>query len=274
MASPINYAHAIGFKSVPAAAVFAALYVPLFGWYVLQSIRNPTYVLIVLSLFCAIRITAFVIRAVLASSSTAGQHFGLLIGDQILFGVGFFGLLYSAYTLVLDRELLKGTPPHRSFILRITRNRALFRLALTSAVALGITGTTMSQSSNPQTIKTGLTLRKVGTIIFLVLTVLQAFQTLILAKIELTSKSERKADEHQSFGMKYGIYILYIVSLLLLVRESFSMATVSNTFKQNNEHFWYPLVALPEILVVILFSTPGLVPRRSDLQSNTDKPEA
>lgn len=73
--------------------------------------------------------------------------------------------------------------------------------------------------------------------------------------------------------MKYGIYILYIVSLLLLVREAFSMATVSNTYKQNNEHFWYPLVALPEILAVILFSTPGLVPRRSDLQRNADKAE-
>lgn len=153
----------------------------------------------------SVRITAFVIRAVLASSSTAGQHFSLLIGDQTLFGIGYFGLLYSAYILVLDRwalfafiialqlctndisELLKGTPPHRSIILRITRNRALFRLALTSAVALGIAGTTMSQSSNPHTVNTGLTLRKVGTIIFLVLTVLQAFQTLILAKIELTS---------------------------------------------------------------------------------------
>ena len=57
--SAINYAHAIGYKSVPAAAVFAALYVALFGWYVLQSIKNTTYVLIVLSLFCASRLFSF-----------------------------------------------------------------------------------------------------------------------------------------------------------------------------------------------------------------------
>ena len=104
---------------------------------------------------------------------------------------------------------------------------------------------------------------------------MRPFFVKFIIQLELSlGKSERKADENQSFGMKYGIYILYIISLLLLVRESFSMATVSNTFKQNNEHFWYPLVALPEILAVILFSTPGLVPHRSDLQGNTDKPEA
>jgi hypothetical protein len=50
-----------------------------------------------------VRVTAFIIRSVLASSSSAGENLGLLIGDEVLFGVGFFGLLYSAYTLVLDR---------------------------------------------------------------------------------------------------------------------------------------------------------------------------
>jgi hypothetical protein len=49
------------------------------------------------------RVTAFIIRAILAGSNAAGEDWGLLIGDQILFSVGFFGLLYSAYTLVLDR---------------------------------------------------------------------------------------------------------------------------------------------------------------------------
>jgi len=49
----VNYAHAIGFDSVAAAAIFAVLYVPLFGWFILQSFKHPTYVHIVLSLFCA-----------------------------------------------------------------------------------------------------------------------------------------------------------------------------------------------------------------------------
>ena len=54
--------------------------------------------------------------------------------------------------------------------------------------------------------------------------------------------------------------ILLLVSLLLLVREAFATATISNSLKQNNEHLWYPLIALAEILAVVLYATPGLVP--------------
>jgi hypothetical protein len=49
-----------------------------------------------------VRITAFGIRAALAGLDSAGETLSLLIADEILSGVGFFGLLYSAYTLVLD----------------------------------------------------------------------------------------------------------------------------------------------------------------------------
>ena len=60
--------------------------------------------------------------------------------------------------------------------------------------------------------------------------------------------------------------ILLRASVLLLVREVFSGVTVNNSAKQNTEHFWYPLVAVPEILVALLFTTPGLVPRREEIQ--------
>ena len=46
---------------------------------------------------------AFVLRAVLAGSSTAGTNLHLFIAQQVIYSIGFFGLLYSAYTLVLDR---------------------------------------------------------------------------------------------------------------------------------------------------------------------------
>lgn len=42
-------------------------------------------------------------RAVLAGSDGAGANINLVIGETIVYSVGFFGLLYSAYTLVLDR---------------------------------------------------------------------------------------------------------------------------------------------------------------------------
>ena len=65
--------------------------------------------------------------------------------------------------------------------------------------------------------------------------------------------------------MIYGNYILLVISILLVVRESFATATVSNSAKQNNERFWYPFIAVTEFFVVVLFSTPGLVPRQDEV---------
>ena len=121
--SSINYARYEGiYKSeLPGAIVMAVVYTPLFILNVLRSIRHPTYVLIVLAFFCLrrsvpllsgqslmsrslpVRIVAFTLRAILAGSDTAGENINLLIAEQIIYSVGFFGLLYSAYTLVLDR---------------------------------------------------------------------------------------------------------------------------------------------------------------------------
>lgn len=49
----INYAKESGIHSVAAAAIFAVLYAFLLPYYIWRATRNPTYVLIILSLFCA-----------------------------------------------------------------------------------------------------------------------------------------------------------------------------------------------------------------------------
>jgi hypothetical protein len=72
-----------------------------------------------------------------------------------------------------------------------------------------------------------------------------------------------------SLGVRHGNHILLVVSLLLLLREIFATTTVTNATKQENEHFWYPLISLPEILVVLLYTIPGLVPRRDELPENS-----
>jgi len=75
--------------------------------------------------------------------------------------------------------------------------------------------------------------------------------------------TSRRRDE--SFSAKKAPGIPLLVSLLLLVREAFIMATINNESKQNNERFWYPLIALPEILAAILYAIPGLVPPKNEL---------
>ena len=58
----INYAREVfGIHSVAAAAIFAVLYAFLLPYYIFRAFRNPTYVLIILSLFCASKPNALLI---------------------------------------------------------------------------------------------------------------------------------------------------------------------------------------------------------------------
>jgi len=38
------------------------------------------------------------------------------------------------------------------------------------------------------------------------------------------------------------------------------IVTINNTKIQNNEHFWYPLVVVPEFVSVVLYLIPGVLP--------------
>jgi hypothetical protein len=261
MTTGINYAKLFGFHSVAAAIIFAILYVPLFGWMSRMSFVRPTYVYSVLTLFCAIRIAAFSIRAALAGIESAGENSSLFIADEVLSAVGYFGLLYSAYTLVLDLELLSDRPRSKNPILIITRNRGIFRMAMSIAVALGIASATIDNGQS----STAKALHKISVIVFFILTLLQAFQTVVLAKIERADGGYKQGNK--TFGNKHGIMILMFISILLLIREVFSVSTLTNLARFNKEHFWYPFVAVPEILAVILYSIPDLVPPRHEIPS-------
>ncbi|KAF8890154.1 hypothetical protein BD779DRAFT_1671502 [Infundibulicybe gibba] len=252
-----DYAKLLDFESVAAAAVFAALYMLFLVWFQVYQLRvfnGPIYVLFLVSLFCAIRFTAFTIRAILAGPGPTSHNLSLLIGDEILFDVGFFVLLYSTYTLALDIAVTSDN-------VYLFINLRLFRFAMVVAVALGITGVIQSQSTNPHTVDLGRIFQKASTTIFLVLTVLQAYLMVRVAWTEISLRVGADNHEYEFWGVKYGCYIRCTISLLLLVREAFATATVmSDMAKLHNEHFWYPLIALPEILAVILYAIPGTVP--------------
>lgn len=65
------------------------------------------------------------------------------------------------------------------------------------------------------------------------------------------------------FGVKHGALVLAAISTLLLVREVFFVATMSDTTRQFDEAYWYPFSALTEILCALLFATPGLIMPRA-----------
>ncbi|KAJ3869916.1 hypothetical protein EV359DRAFT_29024 [Lentinula novae-zelandiae] len=259
MSSPINYAKLFGFESVAAAGIFAALYAPLTVWFFLLLIRHQSYVVFTLFIFCQIRFVAFIIRAILAGSETAAENLDLFIAGEVLFSVGFFGLLYGAYGLVMDRLAFCSIVPFDNILNRLMRSRIFFHLGLSTGVALGIVGIVETSNNSSSTI--GSVLRKVSVIIFVVLTVLQAYQTVTLVI------AERRGElDSTSMGARHGVLIFMLIAILLLLREIFIVATIGSTAKQNNEHLWYPLVALPELLCIILYAVPGLIPpKRNDV---------
>lgn len=54
-----NYAKAYGIESVAGAVILAIVYVPLFALYIRQAILRPTYVFVVIALFCAGQLQTF-----------------------------------------------------------------------------------------------------------------------------------------------------------------------------------------------------------------------
>lgn len=124
-------------------------------------------------------------------------------------------------------------------------------------MALGIAGINEA-SSNPSS-STGTSLRKASAIVFLVLTIIQVLQTIVLIKAERENRDPLR-NNSSSFGATHASFLFAIIALLLLVREIFTVITINNIVKANNEHFWYPLIAVPEILCVTIFAIPGLIP--------------
>lgn len=237
------------------------------------------------------RITAFVLRALLAHVQSDADNLNVLIAYEIIYNTGFFGLLYSVYSLVSARYVCppptSPSPPHpfssvaasknppNDPLSRILRHHFLFRIALMAAVALGITGAIQSGlGTTPSTVNTGNTLRKAAIYIFLVCSILVFLQILFLARVEFsgmplvslvftlpdTLLDNSYRGSSTQIGATYDIFILLAISLLLVAREAFFTATATNTTRQNDEAFWYPFSVVTEFIAVVLFAAPGLVP--------------
>ncbi|KAK2460711.1 hypothetical protein APHAL10511_007181 [Amanita phalloides] len=269
MSSGIDYAKALGYDSLPAAIVFAILYTPLAIYYLRFLFQRLDRFVIALVLFCYVRVAAFIIRAILIANTAAGRNESLFIADQVLLNVGYFGLLLAAYELVLERLIYveesyfdKTIQTPQNGIFNLTRNPPAVHAALTVALIIGIVGVSDTFSSKQSDVNTGSTLRKVSVVLFLVFTALQTLQTLYLVKLELTDQGI-KFPSHAPFGARNGAIILLTISLILLVREIFLTATLGKLSVEFNEHYWYPFVAVPELIAVVLYLIPGIIPPKA-----------
>ncbi|KAI0812502.1 hypothetical protein BC629DRAFT_1473344 [Irpex lacteus] len=197
-----NYARFEGiYKSELAGAViFAIAYAPLFY-------TTATYVLIMwLSSASVMRITAFVLRALIAGSDTAGRNLGC-----------FFGLLYSAYTW----EQMLG---YEITARRIVRMKQVVRLTLIAAVTLGVVSGVCPQLSSNR-----IALRRASLYIFLVLPLFG----LLTADLAWEEHGAGTRSAKGKIGNRYAA--------LMLMRESFFVATVANILKVASNYLPSPI---------------------------------
>ncbi|KIY71898.1 hypothetical protein CYLTODRAFT_486842 [Cylindrobasidium torrendii FP15055 ss-10] len=257
-ATNFNYASYAGYESFAAAIIFVVAYIPLACYYPFLWFKLRSGTVFTMILFSQVRIVAFVIRAVMIKDEAAAETEGLFIADQVLFSAGFLGLLLAAYELVLAREArLSKTTNEKQTSTR--SRRTIFHVAGMASVALAITAATKA-TSDPDAAST---YRKASTIIFLVMAVFQSIQAIMLIRKERSHPEEYAGTPmSNSVGVKHGALLLGAISALCLVREVFYTATFSDTAKAYNEAYWYPLSALPEILIFSLFAAPGLIPAK------------
>ncbi|KAG6852468.1 hypothetical protein C0991_011738 [Blastosporella zonata] len=91
-------------------------------------------------------------------------------------------ILQSIKRLTYVWQIANGPSDHG--VLRLMKNRMLFRMILLAAVIFGVIGATKADSSNPEN---GKQYKIASTVIFLVLSVLIAVQTLRLTVFERKS---------------------------------------------------------------------------------------
>lgn len=251
---PINYAYYVGIKSTIAAAVGAAIYAPLLLYFIWRATKNAVASILFLVLFCLIRVTAFGLRAYIAAKTSAQQDRTLVMIESIVYGVGFLGVLQSAYNLQIARSHKYGKGDTNIFS-RITGNPALVHLSLTGAVILSIVGIIDVNSTNVNDHSRGKTFRIISAIAF------AAINGILILRCLFSLKDQAHGS---TLGARHGGTILLLASCVFIVREVFLVATVNNATASRNETLFYILEAVPELIGVLLLATPGLIPSKYD----------
>ncbi|KAG8863272.1 hypothetical protein FRB96_008763 [Tulasnella sp. 330] len=261
-----NYAQALGIHNKWAPILFAVLYFFLMIWYIIQIFRRHRSVYSGLAFFSAVRVVAYSLRAAMANNSKDAVNKNMAIAYEVLYSVGFFSILLSAYNLMHSRDRLAKFQQTGKKASNMFHRSRIMHLLLFIAVVLGTVGIVYALGNFGHN-GLGNGLNSASTYIFLVVMVIIAVLTVLLIMLERSLRTNNSP----AIGANHHHLILIIIGVLLLLRTLFYAATVHNRLNgstpaqgaQGNEKLWYPLVALTELLVALLFLTPGLVPLRS-----------
>lgn len=84
-----------------------------------------------------------------------------------------------------------------------------------------------------------------------------------LPRLTIFSVDVSKHRANPSIGETHGQWILLTISLVLLVRELYAAITLNDPTKTANETLFYVLQAMPELIALLMFTVPGLIPSRA-----------
>ncbi|KAJ3051063.1 hypothetical protein HK097_007960 [Rhizophlyctis rosea] len=241
-----NYATQFGnFSSVPAAAVFAALYVPLFIVYTCKSFQKPGYVPIISAIFSLIRIITWILRALLLTG-TNGENLVLFIVYVVFFGTGFSCLLFISFSYL--NSAIATYPDHFSKVV-ITRAGKIYHLVraiIFVIIALGIWASTLTGRTSLDDTHKARVLSVTTTWLLWAVSVVCLLGSLVVAWSVRNVKHNGMAKTHLA---------LILSSIFIVVRCSFNVAglyIVPNPTR--NEALFYVLNALMEFLALAVLA--------------------
>ncbi|KAJ7634483.1 hypothetical protein FB45DRAFT_1056513 [Roridomyces roridus] len=278
-----NYNDVLGIKNKWAPILFAVLYSGLMLWYLVQTFRRRQWVFIGLAFFSTLRVISFSLRSAMANNHhNSAFNRRMAVAYVILYNVGFFSVLLSAYRLLHDRRRLakidsaRGKSSHaiHRVVGHLHKGRFMEVLLLVAIIVTGVGAGYVFGTDTGRT-RLGNRLTEAGVYLFLVVTIVIVILTFLLIHIERSLEGKSGAPAR---SWNHHL-ILLVVAAMLFMRVVFFAATVRQRASgkqtptamvgnavQNNEHFWYPLAALTELLVVLLLLIPGLSPVREALK--------
>jgi len=258
----VNYAHVYGITKAPAIVV-TVIFALFFIVCIVNAVRlirakGVKLVFIYLSVFTSVRVLAFLLRADVASN---GTNVNLFITQQIVYAAGFFAVVNTCYSLLHQwfAQAKEFFPDRVQGFMRLLSIVA--HIVLLLAVGLGIIGGVNSTPSNSESkIHSGQNLTHISRWIFLILTLIYELIA-ISSVLHLQFYNDPLEATNQ---LKKNVAILALVGIFLNIRTIFNVTSNTHIAIFYNEHLFYPLSVLPEMLVLCTLCFPGVVRRYAD----------
>eukprot|EP00026_Physarum_polycephalum_P012311 Phypoly_transcript_12605.p1 GENE.Phypoly_transcript_12605~~Phypoly_transcript_12605.p1 ORF type:complete len:277 (+),score=23.01 Phypoly_transcript_12605:243-1073(+) len=264
----IDYAKYYGITQAPAIAVaiLFGIFLILCSIYAALLFREKTVrsVFPSLCLFSLVRVVAFALRAKVA---TDGTNVNLFVIEQIVYSAGFFAVVNVCFNL-LKTWVLHGKSIFSADTQKLAVNISrISHIVLLVAVGVGIYGGIKSTPTNsPSDIHTGLNLTHISRWIFLALTLVY----LLLSLCGAVYIFRYEYQDDCTAQMKKPIIVLVVLGFIINVRTIFNVAANTHTWIFYDQHLFYSLSVLPELLILSTYCIPGVVRRFAYTPSSSD----